>query len=242
MPTRPGCSRSTRTLRAADLIVAVSDRLRQSIAIEYNIDPSRIVTIENGVDGTAHATATGVGHEVPTLGFLGSLYPWQRLDDLIAALATPENAPWRLRIAGTGTEMTALKAQVERLGLADRVEFLGRVHPDEVPGFLGTVDLCYAGHDSTNGVYFSPLKLWEYLAAGRPVLASSHEATLTLEQAGFPLRCFESPSALATALHECLADRDKLMSIARAKQQQVWEDYSWSARLTPLLTRIGVAQ
>lgn len=231
-----------RTLRAADVIVAVTDQLADAIAAEYDIPSSRIVTIENGVDTAGHALATGAPQDVPTLGFLGSLYAWQRLDELIVAMAAHANASWRLRVAGTGTELHDLQKQVSELGLTDRVDFVGRVHPDDVASFLTTVDLCYAGHGSAHGVYFSPLKLWEYLAAGRPVLASAHDATLALELAGFPVRCFASGIDLASTLEKCLAERASLLELARERQQQVWDDYSWSARVTPLITRVGVTK
>lgn len=227
-----------RTLRSADLIVAVTDHLAEAISAEYDIPRSRIMTVENGVETSVHGVSAGLPQAVPTLGFLGSLYSWQRLDELLLAMSSPANADWRLRVAGSGPEFAALETQAMKLGLSDRVEFLGRVHPDEVPAFLQTVDLCFAGHGSANGVYFSPLKLWEYLAAGRPVLASSHEATSALEASGFAVRCFDSGDDLSATLTASRTDRGRLLELALASQQKVWDNYSWSARIRPLLARI----
>ncbi|MEV8268532.1 glycosyltransferase [Microbacterium sp. NPDC076911] len=228
-----------RTLESADLIVAVTDQLADAVATEYGIARSKILTIENGVDTTCRAPSANSAQAAPTLGFLGSLYSWQRLDELLDAMTAPKNTDWRLRVAGTGPEYSALKAQVERLGLAERVEFLGRVHPDDVSDFLATVDLCYAGHGSSQGVYFSPLKLWEYLAAGRPVLASAHETTLRLESEGFAVRCFASKNDLAGALTASSMERSSTLELAQSRQQEVWAKYSWKARVAPLVARLG---
>lgn len=230
-----------RTLRSADVIVAVTETLALAISRAYGVPLDRIITIENGVDSSLHNASPGTPAETPTLGFLGALYEWQRVDALLTALAHPENSSWRLRVAGEGAEFSRLQAMAEELGLAGRVEFLGRIHPDDVPSFLQTVDLCYAGHTSAGGVYFSPLKLWEYLAAGRAVLASTHETTRRLASDGFPVVCFgDDADGLREALTYALHSREELLGDARAKQQEVWSLYSWEARLEPLVERLGL--
>lgn len=232
-----------RTLRSADLIVAVTDALSTALQSTYGIAAERILVIENGVDATAHPRASGVPLDTPTIGFLGSLYPWQRVDALLQAMVDERNAGWRLRVAGAGPELEALREQTLQLGLEGRVEFLGRVHPDDVPAFLQSVDVCYAGHASSNGVYFSPLKLWEYLAAGRAVVASAHSTTLGLESDGYPVRCFtDDPGSLADLLAELLSQRAELAGLGARRQPDVWREYSWTARISPLLARMGQAR
>jgi glycosyltransferase involved in cell wall biosynthesis len=229
-----------RTLRSADVVVAVTDNLAVAIADTYDIPTDRILVIENGVDTSVHEKASGAVAARPTIGFLGSLYPWQRVDELLLALSDPQNSEWTLRIAGTGSELTNLQGMSEELGVSDRVEFLGRVHPDDVPAFLQTVDICYAGHGSKNGVYFSPLKLWEYLAAGRAVVASGHATTRQLAAEGYAVACFDnSENPLTQVLATTLMDRQALVSLACARQTEVWQSYSWAARIRPLLRRIG---
>lgn len=227
-----------RTLCSADLIVAVTDNLARAICETYKIPRDRVVTIENGVDVTGHALSDGSPAALPTIGFLGSLYRWQRVDQLIQAIADDKRNTWHLRIAGSGAELENLKQQTSSLGLDDRVTFLGRIHPDAVPAFLQSVDVCYAGHDSANGVYFSPLKLWEYLAAGRVVLASRHQTTARLQQQGFPVICFDEQFHLGDALSSIDEDRQRLLALAAKSQHAIWEQYSWEARVRPLLDRL----
>lgn len=228
-----------RTLRRADLIVAVTENLKSAISATYGISSERIIVVENGVNARAHGSASAAQHARPTIGFLGTLYSWQRVDELFRAVQRSET-PWLVRIAGEGPEYGALQALALDLGIDDRVSFLGRVHPDQVPDFLSTVDICYAGHGSSAGVYFSPLKLWEYLAAGRPVIASSHDTTNRLRESGYAVRVFgHGDGELDFALRSAVEELPALLTRAVDDQERVASDHSWSARISPLLERVA---
>lgn len=227
-----------RTLRRADLLVAVTDQLKTAIHTSYGIALDRIVVVENGVDTSKYGHAAAELHETPTIGFLGTLYPWQRVDELLRAVER-SSGPWVVRIAGEGPEYSSLKRLAGELGIENRVTFLGRVHPDQVPAFLETVDLCYAGHGSATGVYFSPLKLWEYLAAGKPVIASRHETTDRLNASGYAVTVFDgSEGSLDDALRTAAVGLPSLLSKAVEDQELVAESHSWKARVEPLLRRV----
>jgi glycosyltransferase involved in cell wall biosynthesis len=228
-----------RTLRRADVIVAVTEQLRTAINSTYGVPLERIVVVENGVDTTKHAKAAPTPHAVPTIGFLGTLYPWQRVDELLNAVKRSDTE-WHVRVAGEGPEYETLKNLAAELEISHRVIFLGRVQPDDVPAFLQTVDVCYAGHGSANGVYFSPLKLWEYLAAGRPVIASSHETTDRLNSAGYAVEVFDGTAeSLDEVLRSVAREMPTLMARAVADQDRVRKSHSWLARIQPLLRRVS---
>lgn len=228
-----------RALRGADLIVAVTEQLKTAIHGAHGIPLDRIIVVENGVDTSKHGSASAEPQPVPTLGFLGTLYSWQRVSDLLRAVQRSDDQ-WRLRVAGEGPELSALKRLSSELRIDDRVTFLGRVHPDDVPDFLTSVDICYAGHGSSSGVYFSPLKLWEYLAAGRPVLASSHDTTDRLNAEGYAVELFdESDGSLDAALHAAAQRLPALLSTASEDQGRVRDSHSWRARIEPLLEVVG---
>ncbi len=228
-----------RTLRRADLIVAVTEQLKLAIHREHGIPLDRMIVIENGVDTSKHRDATSVPQAFPTIGFLGTLYSWQRVDELLRAIRRSD-VPWRLRVAGEGPEYDSLRRLASDLKIADQVTFLGRVHPDDVPEFLQTVDICYAGHGSSAGVYFSPLKLWEYLAAGRPVIASSHDATERLNSEGYAVEVFDSTEGALDEALASAADRiASLLSTAVNDQIRVRAEHSWLARVRPLLIEVA---
>ncbi|MET3469462.1 glycosyltransferase [Microbacterium sp. 1262] len=227
-----------RTLRRADLIVAVTEQLKVAINREHGIPLDRMIVVENGVDTSKHYDSTSEPQPVPTIGFLGTLYSWQRVDELLHAIHRSD-IPWRLRVAGEGPEYASLRRLSDALKLNERVAFLGRVHPDDVPEFLQTVDICYAGHGSSAGVYFSPLKLWEYLAAGRPVIASSHDATERLRADGYAVEVFDSTEDALDVALAAAADRlPLLLSTAVNDQTRVRAEHSWLARVRPLLVEV----
>jgi glycosyltransferase involved in cell wall biosynthesis len=84
--------------------------------------------------------------------------------------ALPEST--MLAIAGDGPLRAELEALALRLGVAHRVRWLGRVPHDAVPTFLAALDVAIAPYPELASFAFSPLKLYEYLAAGVPVVAS----------------------------------------------------------------------
>ncbi|PPF20234.1 MULTISPECIES: glycosyltransferase [unclassified Rathayibacter] len=230
-----------RTLRRADLIVAVTDALADQLTARYGIPRERILVVANGVDHTVHRPAEIVdGTRTPRIGFLGTLYPWQNVSSLVELLASEDLGEVHLDIAGDGPVRADLERQVHELGLADRVTFRGRVHPDDVPAFLAGVDLCFAGHSSANGSYFSPLKLWEYLAAGKPVVASRHDVTAGLQREGYPVVCYDSAGEedLRSVLTESVRSLPELSRVAADRQRDVWAEHSWARRVETIVTSV----
>jgi glycosyltransferase involved in cell wall biosynthesis len=231
-----------RTLRAADRIVAVTAALSEQIQRVHGVDRDRIIVIENGVDGARSSVSGRSSDSAGTrIGFLGTIYRWQSVDRLIRALDDPRvPSDVTVHIAGGGPELGRLEEQVRASRMEGRVEFLGRIHPDAVPEFLAEVDVCYAGHVSENGAYFSPLKLWEYLAAAKPVIATRHDATERLEASGYAVRCFDgSDQGLASVLMQTVASKDELRSVAEQRRDAVLREHSWEARIHPLLETIA---
>lgn len=227
------------TFRRADLIVAVTQALKTQIIHAYDVEPDKIVVVENGVDVSRYGRVPAqTSDEARRIGFLGALYPWQNLHELIRALPATN---FTLDIAGDGPERGSLEDLIASTGLQHRVKFRGRIHPDDVPEFLGETDICFAGHASANGVYFSPLKLWEYLAAGKVIVASRHETTLALEQAGFPVLTYVGDDAgpITRALQSAAADFPSLRRLAEQSQETVLRQFSWESRIEPVLSIIA---
>ena len=230
-----------RTFRRCDAIVAVSEALKVEIVDRYAVDSGKVIVVPNGVEiGRFHRTRTQRGADDPvTIGFVGALYEWQRVDALVRVIASVGPSV-RLIIAGEGQASASLRRLIEQRGLEQQVQLLGRLSPNEVPDLLARCDLTYAGHDAAGGAYFSPLKLWEYLAAGCPVVASRHSQTQSLEYDGFAVRCFDARSEedLGQVLRRAIADIDALRDLAARGVTQVAAQHSWQARMRHLLTEL----
>lgn len=168
---------SLRAFAAADVIVAVSDGVARYLE-QFAQARNKVHVIPNGVDTARfdHVPAQREERGEPfTVGFVGTLKPWHGVDILIEAFARlrakiPE---CRLLLVGDGPERTSLAEQAYSLGVADAVEFAGAVPAAEIPALLARMDVGVAPYPELRDFYFSPLKVYEYMASALPVVASS---------------------------------------------------------------------
>jgi glycosyltransferase involved in cell wall biosynthesis len=166
-------------LGTADVVACVSDGVADW-ARRRSARPDRVHVVPNGVDvervRPASRAVTGASETPFVLGFVGTLKPWHGLEVLVEALALlhrREPAAYRLLVVGAGPQAEPLAAQAERLEVADLVETTGAVQPADVPALLHRMDVATAPYPDGDDCYFSPLKVYEYLAAGLAVVASS---------------------------------------------------------------------
>jgi|GEM_PF-20448 len=181
-----GLARITRwlerwTMRRADHVVVVSPTL-DAHARRQGVRSDRIRVLPNGVDtrlfhpardGEAVRERLGLDGEF-VAGFSGSLRPWHGVSHLIAGFAAASNAhpAMRLLILGDGQERASLEALARERGVAERVVFTGAVPHAEVGDYLAACDVLCAPYGPSEEFYFSPIKIAEYFASGRPVVAS----------------------------------------------------------------------
>ena len=117
------------------------------------------------------ATVAGVDAGATVVGFVGSMKPWHGVVDLVAAFArvAPARPDANLVLVGTGPEEDAVRAAVPA-GLSRRVHLFGSLPHTDVPGVVARFDVAVAPYRPSEDFYFCPLKVLEYLAAGRPVV------------------------------------------------------------------------
>ncbi len=170
---------ATRAFREASALIAVSDEVGSYLrARGARADAVRV--IPNGVNPVRFPTELTPAWGWPenqttcTIGFVGTLKPWHGVTGLIEAFAQlhQQHRNTRLLIVGDGPERARLQGRVNELGLADVAHFAGAVVADDIPGWLRAMDVTVAPYPKLDHFYFSPLKVYEYMAAGRPVVAS----------------------------------------------------------------------
>ncbi len=233
-----------RVLRSADLRVAVSDEVLAAIA-PYAAGGAAI-TVPNGVDTDRFATrysrqrsraAFGLPPHAALLGFTGSLRPWHGLDIAIAALADlPERV--QIVVAGSGPVQEDLAQQAAAEGLGHRVHWLGQLPHDRIPAMLAACDLALAPYPHLPNFGFSPLKLYEYLAAGVPVVASDiGQVRAALEQGRWGrLVPPGDRAALVAAVTAELAAPAAGQERAAAARQHALAHHGWTDRAEQILS------
>ncbi len=198
------------------------------ILVASGVDRRKITVVPNGVDLARYAARPArVDPGSITLGFVGFVRPWHGLDGVIEGMAGgPANV--RLVVVGDGPAVPHLVAQSNRLGLADRVRFTGLVQPHDVPSVVAGFDIAL---QPSATAYASPLKIFDYMAAGCAIAAPdqpnirevlAHEETALL----FPP---DGSGAMWTAVERLIADpalRQRLGATARAMLEQ--RDYTWA--------------
>jgi glycosyltransferase involved in cell wall biosynthesis len=109
-----------------------------------------------------------------TIGFVGTLKPWHGLSTLVEAfeLVHAQADATRLLVVGDGPERSRIEEELDRRGLTAVAVFTGAVDPAAIPGLLAAMDIGVAPYPRLAHFYFSPLKVFEYMAAGRAVVVS----------------------------------------------------------------------
>jgi glycosyltransferase involved in cell wall biosynthesis len=218
------------------------------------VDRSRILVLPNGIDpdrflrpGDETAAKRRLGLEGRVvLGFTGFMREWHGLDAIIDLLASPDTPPaLHLLLVGDGPVRRSLEAQADRQGVRDRVTFAGIVERDRIAGMLDAIDIALQPRAVA---YASPLKLVEYMAAGKAIVAPDQpnlrevldpEATALLYDPG-------DPPTLSAAILRLAADADLRRRLGAAAQRAVLDrGLTWrrnAERVAALAARLGTTE
>lgn len=225
-----------RAFGAASALLCVSERVAE-YANGHRAAKGHVYVVPNGVDPdriTPHQDpALPAKSGVFTIGFVGTLKPWHGVDSLIGAFADLHRVDpqVRLLIVGDGPQGRELQAQVQARGLKEAVVFVGSVEPAKIPAILTSMDVAVAPYPALANFYFSPLKILEYMAAGRAILASAvGQVNELIAHGRTGLLCPPGDSAeLAAALHRLKADAPLSRRLGKAARCDVVRNHTWDA-------------
>jgi glycosyltransferase involved in cell wall biosynthesis len=240
--------RATRLLRfnlsTADAVICVSQASRDHLVGAWGVHADRVVVFSNGVDierfrpdpvarAAVRASLDLSGN--PVVGFVGSFFDWHDLGTLLDAFARvlTRLPDARLVLVGDGRNRGPLAERAASLGIEHAVWFTGAVPHADVNRLLSGFDVAVAPYPvTTRPLWFSPMKVFEYMAAGKAIVASEAGQLAEVIEDGRNGLLVETANvdALATALHRLILDaglRDRLGREARrdAEIRHSWEQY-----------------
>ena len=231
----------TRAIRQADHVFTICEGLRADIAAR-GVANDKVTVIPNAVDVESFQCG-GVADPVQkaqlgladaaVIGFIGSFYAYEGLDLLLDALPRmlAERPEVRLLLVGGGPQEDVLKAQAQRLGIADKVVFTGRVAHQEVGRYYDLIDvLAYPRHSMRLTDLVTPLKPLEAMAQGRLLVASDVGGHRELIRHGETGMLFTAGSAvsLAQVTLGLLAKREAWPALRAQGRSFVESERTWA--------------
>ena len=230
-------------LRSAALVVVVSEPLAALVRAQ-GVPDERILVNPNGVepdrfapsvDGSRVRARWGLqGRRV--IGFIGTLGPWHGAEVLAEAFGRllRRDAELRLLLVGDGARAGEVRAALARNGAGDAAILPGLIPIEEAPEYLAACDVLVAPHvPNPDGSPFfgSPTKLFEYMAMGRPIVASALDqiAEVIRHDGNGWLVAPGDAESLADGIARLLADPERAARLGAAARRDAVERWSWHA-------------
>lgn len=222
----------------ADEIVVVSRWLEEYV-VEHGAARERVTVVPNAADPELFRPHEGpsavrrrLGWDGETvLGYVGAMKSWHGVDTLLTALkelGAPEE-PFRLLLVGEGSQFASVKARAHALGLDGAVHFTGAVPHREIPEWLSAVDIAVAPYAAGAPAYFSPVKLFEYMAMALPVVCArlgQTEEIVAHERTGW-LYDADQPGALSALVQRLAREPESRRTVGAAGRERVLAEHTW---------------
>jgi len=231
----------------ASKIVVVSKTVGERLQTYWQVPADKIIIVPLGADlelfdpmieHPTTRTELSLSDE-PVIIFTGSFQPWHGVDNLIQAFSKVilEVPRAKLVLVGDGQTRADLEAQVKEAELADKVIFTGGVPYQKVPALLSIADVAVAPYPSLSAeLWFSPLKLFEYMAAAKAIVASNVGQIAEVLEDGYSGFLVEPGSiqALSQALIELLKNEELRSSLGENARKEALEKHSWQSHVERL--------
>lgn len=235
-------------LKAADCVICVSEALKRHLTVAWHIPDHKIVVFPNvahvdrfqpdPVARAATRTELQVGDH-PLIIFVGNFYKWHDVPTLLAAFAQvlPTQPNARLVLVGDGLERQTMMQQAASLGIDHAVQFTGLVPHTAVPRLLAAADIAVVPYPPMQtDLWLSPLKLFEYMASGKAVIASAVGQLMDVVQDGRNglLVAPGDISAMTVALQHLINNPRLRQQLGQQARQDVIQKHSWEQYISRL--------
>jgi glycosyltransferase involved in cell wall biosynthesis len=231
----------------ADLIISVTPQIASHLVIRFHVSPNRVEIVGNGVDPEKFLPIRdpaqlniwrkrlGIEEKDRVIGFVGNL--------ALRVLNRTERL--KVLIVGDGVMKPWLLTRVMEEGFGRDFIFTGTMPHETVPVLINVADICVAPfiarRNKETGV--SPLKVFEYLACGKPIVASRIEGLEVIERTGVGILVEPGdPIDLENALLKLLREPQQWREMGQRGLEVARQEFSWESRaatIEHLLTRLA---
>ncbi len=233
---------ASRVFDAAKIIVAVSQEVAKYLD-NYRETKGKVHVIPNGVNPDSFPKTTKPSLPAPagtfTVGYVGNLKPWHDTTTLLEAFIQMHqtHTNTRLLIVGDGPEKKRLEEHVASSNVENAVEFTGAVDHAIIPGLLASMDVAVAPYKPLDPFYFSPLKVFEYMAACLPIVASKiGQLTELIEDSKNGILITPgNPKAMARAFEKLLSNLDLCKLMGQEAGNCALDNYTWNIQVKRIL-------
>lgn len=252
--SRPGWGKlleklEAKSLKRADMVACVSNQVAEKL-IEMGIPQDKILISPMAVD--AHLFDNNTSNDVEetydlrnkyVIGWTGSFRSFHGLDILLKVFEkvhrTIKNS--RLMLVGDGAEKEEMMRMAEDLGISDAVIFTGRKSFTEIPSYVNAFDLAIVSARKAEDFHYSPLKLREYLGAGKTTLAPNAGEIPKKFQDDIHLKLYNVGDVEGTAQNiiELFNDKSKSDRLASMGKDHILKTGTWDVELNKLMIKLN---
>jgi len=233
-------------------IICVTEGISLQISSRNMAKKEKLFVLPNGanlehfrsLDKLECRQKIGLNKDVFCVVFIGSFAPWQGLETLVnAAKHVKEKGYSNIKylLVGDGEVAPILKQMVHKLQLENEIIFSGRVPHESVVYYINSADVAVAPFSGKGTQALgSPLKLFEYLACGKPVISTRTDGVTEIVEGcecGY-LAEMGNATDLANAIIRSFNDHSKLEGLGERGRNFVEAEYSWSVITQRLLQHI----
>lgn len=233
-------------LRRVRFVIATNEWKKKALIEQFGIEPSKIIMERNGVDVDRFApqdriaarAKLGLPVDVRIVLYTGHLYGWKGVDTLAQAAPLVPDVQFYF-VGGTDHDIAKFK---EKFGAVPNIHIVGFRPHDEMPLWQASADVLVLPNTAKEEIsahYTSPMKLFEYMASARPIVASNLPsiAEVLPADAGYLVEP-DSPQALAAGIREALADPAEAAARGQIAKSAVVE-FAWDRRARRLLAHFA---
>lgn len=228
-----------RNIKKADKYIVVTSTLKDVLHNDYGIPEDKIIVIENGanvdlfkpMDTVQAKNAIELDKNTSYICYSGNFARYQGIEYLIRVIPeiTRQLPNVKAILVGDGEMRDELQELVEELDISEKVIFIGKVPYSKVPLYINAGDVCVVPKKPLLSGY-SPLKLYEYMACGKPIVATrTYGFEILKERKAGLLVNPEDSEEFSKALIKLLKDNKLRTLMGNNGRQYVVENHSWES-------------